>query len=253
MDDKYVVQPVYKALQVLNTIATAKRPLTLSELALRTNLPKSTVFRYLHTLRIMDYIDFDTQADGYVVGLRLWELGTLNRSQHLLREAALPEMQALQARFNETINLGVMRNGEIIYLEMLEIERPLRMQARLGSRDAAYATAIGKAILAFLSYDERQALLPDKLKPLTENTITDKVRLEADLAATRARGYALDNAENEQGAVCIGAPIFDESGGVVAAISLSAPASRLDNTQEAGVGQAMRAAADTISARLQGK
>lgn len=250
MTDQYIVRPLYKALQVLNTIAAAQRPLTLSELTVRTRLPKSTLFRYLHTLRALDYIDHDARTDGYVIGLRLWELGTMSGARHYLRNAALPAMRELQARFNETINLGVMHKGEIIYLEILEVERPLRMQARPGGRDAAYATAIGKAILAFLRPEQRAALLPEKLRPLTDHTLTDKSQLEADLLRTRERGYALDHGENEQGAVCVGAPIFDEGGAVIAAISLSAPASRLESDQETVVGLAVRAAADTISARL---
>ncbi len=125
-----------------------------------------------------------------------------------------------------------------------------RVQGQIESRMARLAVSWDGAGAAAFQREMRAALLPEKLRALTEHTITNTKLLEEDLLLTRERGYALDHGENEQGAVCVGAPVLDDVGTVIAAISLSAPASRLESDQEAVVGLAVRAAADTISARL---
>jgi hypothetical protein len=124
-------------------------------------------------------------------------------------------MRELRDRFNETVNLGVLDGREIVYLDMVESRRSLRMQAQLGGRDPVYSTALGKAMVAFLPEDRWGEHLPARLTPRTEASHSSIVALRDDLRRTRERGYGLDDGENEEGVRCLGAPIFNQDGHVV--------------------------------------
>ena len=248
IDQPYVVKPVYKALQVLIVLGDEHRPLTLTEICHRVRLPKTTVFRYLQTLAQCGFVAHDRQVDMYHLGARLFELGQLAGQQLRIRDVALPVMVALRDRFNETVNLGILDGFDVVYVEMVESHHTLRMQATLGSRDPAFSTALGKAMLAFIDEPERH--LPTRLMQRTVFTLHKRSSVLQALATARQLGYALDDQENEDGARCVGAPIFEYPGRVTAAISVSAPASRLGREQVAEVAAAVRDAAATISRQL---
>lgn len=234
----YIVKPVYKSLQVLLCLEEARQPLTLTEICYRVRLPKTTVFRYLYTLRACGFVEHSTDTDLYWLGLTSLKLGHAASNQLQVRAVALPYMEQLRDRFNETVNLGVLDGKEVVYIEMVESRHSLRLQARPGSRDWIHSTALGKTMLAFMPREQWSFHLPERLEPRTPQTLTSLARLERDLADARICGYALDDQENETGARCVGAPIFDSNGSVHTAISLSGPVSRLpmDLTHEiAGV------------------
>lgn len=247
-EQPYVVKPVFKALQVLIALGDEQRPLTLTEICHRVRLPKTTVFRYLQTLAQCGFVTHDRQADLYHLGARLFELGQLAGQQLRMRDVAMPVMVALRDRFNETVNLGILDGFDVVYVEMVESHHSLRMQATLGSRDPAYSTALGKAILAFK--DDPNRHLPAQLMPRTAFTLYTRSGVMNSLAQVRELGYALDDQENEDGARCVGAPIFEYPGKVVAAISVSAPASRLGRDQVGEVAAALCEAAASISRQL---
>jgi IclR family KDG regulon transcriptional repressor len=247
-EQPYLVKPVYKALQVLIALGAEQRPLTLTEICHRVRLPKTTVYRYLQTLAQCGFVTHDRSADMYHLGARLFELGQLAGKQLRIRDVALPVMATLRDRFNETVNLGILDGHDVVYVEMVESHHSLRMQAQLGSRDPAYSTALGKAMLAFL--DDPTRHLPARLTPRTVYTLHTRASVLQSLATIRKQGYALDDQENEDGARCVGAPIFEYPGRVTAAISVSAPASRLGREQVAEVAAAVREAAAIISRQL---
>lgn len=249
-NSNYIVKPVDKALQVLTLLAETGQELSLKEICTRIDLPKTTVFRYLYTLSAHGYVAHNGEADLYRLGPRSWQLGQSAQQYARLLELALPLMQELRDRFDETVNLGVLNRTDIVYLGMVESRRALRMQATIGGRDPAYSTSLGKAILAFLPEGQWRAHLPSNLIPRTERTLTSLTLLAQDLALARQRGYALDNGENEDGACCVGAPITDAQGHVLAALSVSAPASRLPPSLLDQVAQAVMETAATISQRL---
>ena len=248
VEQPYVVKPVYKALQVLITLGDEHRPLTLTEICHLVRLPKTTVFRYLQTLAHCGFVTHDRQADMYHLGARLFELGQLAGQQLRIRDVALPVMSELRKRFNETVNLGILDGYDVVYVEMVESHHSLRMQATLGSRDPAYSTALGKAILAFTEEPARH--LPTRLMPRTLFSLHTRAGVLQALANVRQLGYALDDQENEDGARCVGAPIFEYPGRVTAAISVSAPASRLGREQVSQVADAVKEAAALISRQL---
>lgn len=250
MSSNYIVKPVYKALQVLRCLGEERRELSMNEICYRVGLPKTTVFRYLHTLCACGFVSHDPNTDLYRIGLRMWELGQLAHEPQRMRDVALPVMRELRDRYNETINLGILDGTEVVYLEMIESRRSLRMQALLGGRDPAYSTALGKAMMAFMPPEQWPGYLPTQPKPRTLRTLTSLVALQQELHRTRERGFAVDDEENEEGARCIGAPIFDRDGRLAGAVSLSAPISRLNERQVPKVGAAVVQAANDISARL---
>jgi IclR family KDG regulon transcriptional repressor len=247
----YIVKPVDKALQVLTLLADVGRELSLKEICMRTGLPKTTAFRYLYTLSIHGYVVHNGESDVYRLGPRSWQLGQSAGQFARLLDVALPHMQELRDRFDETVNLGVLNHTDIIYLGMVESRRALRMQAILGGRDPAYSTSLGKAILSALPEEQRAAHLPARLIPRTNATLVAPEALRLDLELSRQRGYAVDQGENEDGSCCIGAPIFDRHRHAIAAISVSAPASRLPPEMTERVAQAVMQAAAAISQQLE--
>jgi DNA-binding IclR family transcriptional regulator len=247
---QYQVQPVVKALKVLSVLAEGRQPMKLTEVCYKVRLPKTTVFRYLQTLCSCGFVAHDSVRDTYQLGYRLIELGQLAGEQLQIRDVAMPVMHELRAKFNETVNLGILDGQDIVYLEMAESFHSLRMQSTLGSRDPAYATALGKAMLAFIPAQEWDRHVPLQLLPRTRKTLINKGALRANLEVVQRQGYAVDDQENEEGARCIGAPIFDRWGKVQAAVSVSAPSSRLPIAMVTEVAGAVVAAARAISRKL---
>ena len=177
LDDRYLVQPVLKAMQVLQLICAAAEPVTLNQLVREAGLPKTTVFRYLKTLATIGFIEHEEESDRYRPGLGLWRLSHASGPYETLKQVAKPQMKALRQRFNETINLGVLSGGEVLYLDVQESERSLRMQSSIGATDQLHCTSLGKVFLAFCPPERRELLIPKSLPRMTENTITDRATL----------------------------------------------------------------------------
>ncbi|MGL4611056.1 MAG: IclR family transcriptional regulator [Trueperaceae bacterium] len=249
IDEKYIVLPVYKAFQVL-TMLSERGKLTVKEVYIDLDISKAQAFRYLQTLCASGFAEHDPDTGFYQLGLRSWELGQSTTRYAKLLELAMPHMESLRDRFNETINLGTMKGSNIIYLGMVESSHSLRMHATIGSVDPVYSTSLGKAMLAFYPEETWERYIPERLTARTYKTITSHQELLESLRLTRSRGYSLDDGENELGACCVGAPLFNKRGEVVAAISLSAPESRLQGGFLEEATKAVIATAHAISQRL---
>ena len=253
----YSIAVLDRALDLLEALAEAPAgaPLGVSEVARRAGVTKSAAFRILANLERRGYVAKDPVSARYTLGTHLVYLGERSLGAIDLRAAARPSLEALQLRFGETVNLGIREGAEVVYVDMIESSHGLRMAARFGGRDYLHSTALGKAILGYLSPAERDHLLhaPGGLPARTERTISDPVKLRVELERVHERGIAEDRDENEVGARCLGAPIFDHRGVVVGAISVSAPDSRLDDARAAEVATAVREAAATVIRRLGGR
>jgi IclR family KDG regulon transcriptional repressor len=245
----YIVRPVQKAMDVLKFVASQGRELSLTEICYGVRLPKSTVFRYLHTFVAVDILAHDLKTDLYRTAHGLWSLGQSHGKQSELRDVALPCMIALRDRFNETVNLAQLDGDEVVYVEMVASRRSPRTLATLGGRDSIYRTAVGKAMLSRLPEETWLDPLPSRLPGRAAGLWTNRERLRRDLAQIRQKGYAVDREENEEYMCCFGAPIC-RRGEPIAAISLSAPANRLTRPLEERIGQAIADAASAISSRL---
>lgn len=251
---QYGIAVLDRALDVLEALAEAPADASLgvSEIARRIGATKTAAFRILVNLERRGYVDKDPATATYALGTRLAYLGERSLSAIHLRGAARSMLAELHQRFGETVNLAVRDGAEIVYVDMIESGHGLRMAARIGGRDALHSTALGKAILAFLAPETRDGLLQGGLPARTGQTITEPVKLLAELARVRERGFAEDRDENEVGARCLGAPIFDHRGAVAGAISISAPDSRLDDARAAVAAAAVVEGAAAVTRRLGG-
>lgn len=223
------IASVEKTFMVLEIMSELGRPATLKELAEASSLPKATLFRVLQTLAKLGYVDQDEARSRYALTLKMYDLGRGSGHEDL-RQLALPMMQALYQRFDETVNLGVLEGLEIIYVHYIETGHALRWQVRPGVRDPFYCTALGRAIVAWLP-PARQARLLDRLE-IVQRTPSSPARredVEAILAETRRRGWAEDDEENDTGVVCFGVPIL-EDGVPIGGLSISVVKSRLTPT-----------------------
>jgi IclR family transcriptional regulator, acetate operon repressor len=199
--------------------------LTLAELVSRTMIPKPTVHRLTKALveqRLLKRTDA-----GFGLGLHLFELGELVEERRDIRDAALPFLQDLYDQTHETVHLGVLEGGEVLYFVKIVGYRAFPLPTRVGGRWPAHASALGKVLLAFGPGDPLRCLPVSGLKPLTPYTITDPDRLRRELAAARREGAATENQEAVMGNACVAAPIFGPWGRPVAAVSVSGPPLRL--------------------------
>lgn len=245
----YIVLPVMKALQVLDYVARQGHDVTLTETVQELKLPKTTVFRYLQTLSAAQFLEHDLKRDRYGVGSKFRSLARVDQELQGLRDIAQPEMRTLMETFHETVNLAVLSENEVVYIDMLEPGRPLRANARIGHRHPAHSTSLGKAMMAFLPDADALALSSD-LPQRTINTLTDADKLRRQVDDVRRRGYAIEVGENEDGLMCIGVPILDRTGYPVAAMSLSAPERRMRPELTVVAADALKGAAKRISTHL---
>ncbi len=218
----YRVNSLSRALSVLGSVVEKGYDITLAEVVKEVGLPKATAFRYLQTLVASGYLSRNGGTDTYGVGPRFLTIARESEFLRRLRRASRPEIERVAALFGQTVNLGVLADDGIVYLDMVESRRYPEIKARVGGHDALHATALGKAILAHLPVNERSYWLGRPLTEKTIRTITSRTELERELALVLRRGYAVDTQENEDEAMCVGVPILCGPGYPVAAMSLTA-------------------------------
>jgi len=227
--DATMTLTVKKAMDILDCLAEEDQPLSASEIGHRLGISRSTVYRLLTTLAAGGYVTHDLEeAEKYRLGFRILRLarGLLNGIE--LRRQALPFLQALRDLSNETVHLVVMDGGQVTYIDKVECSQAVRMHSTIGARGSAHSTAVGKAMLAFMTEEAVERVIEEQGLPArTPNTITEREALLQELEQVRRRGCAIDNIENEEGIRCVGAPIFGHQGRPVAALSVSGPAFRM--------------------------
>jgi IclR family acetate operon transcriptional repressor len=238
-----------RALTVLLEIAErGERGMTLSECAAVLGYSKPTTHRILQTLTRREFLREDRGT--FTLGVTNLRLGIEFLESIDLRREALPMLRALAESTGETAHLGRLSGSDVVYIEKVESSHAVRMYSRVGDTMPAYSTGIGKAVLAFLDEAETERHLPAKLASRATNTITDREALREELRRTRERGFSVDDVENEEGIRCTGAPIFDHTGRVQAAISVAGPTTRMTLNRLHELGPQVRAQADLVSARL---
>lgn len=240
----YSVRAVERVCSILNLLQGAVDGVSLGDVATATDLPKSSAFRYLWTLETHRYVERDPETGTYRLGLGF--VGMQSRQLEMLRQRAHPWLEKLRDDLKETANLGVLDGDAVIYLDIVESRRGVRLAARRGDRDPLHSTALGKAIAAHLPESRvRDILLRTGMPRLTPNTIDRIDDYLAELARVRRLGYAMDNGENEIDGRCLAVPIPHTR--IPAALSLSAPASRFPLQDVDRFAQALAAAAESIT------
>jgi len=244
-------QTLDRALSALMRIGeSGRRGLTLAECSATLGYSKATTHRMLRTLAARGFLRVDPERGLYTLGPNTLRLGMTFLEQLDIRAEALPVLRELGERTGETVHLGVLEDGEVIYIEKIESTHAVRMFSRIGHTMPAYSTGIGKAILAHLRPDELAEALPERLQPRTPATITAPKALVRHLAEIRRRGYSTDDVENEDGIRCVGAAVFDHSGEACAGISVAGPESRVTVERFPELGELVREAAMSVSRRI---
>lgn len=226
--DKTSIQVIERMMTLLDALAAHPDPVSLKDLANETGLHPSTAHRILNDMVAKRFVD-RAEPGTYRLGMRLLELGNIVKSRLNVREAALPFMQALHRKTEQTVNLSVRQGDEIVYIDRAFSERSgMQVVRAIGGRAPLHLTSTGKL---FLSVDDNKLVrvyaTRTGLAGHNKNSITDLAKLERELSLVRARGYARDNEELELGVRCMAAGIHDDSGRLIAGLSISAPADRL--------------------------
>lgn len=225
---KNVVQSVAKALAVLRAFQPDLDELTVSEIAARTDLDRGTSFRLIHTLRDLGYVTSVPGTKRFRLTLKCLELGYTAFAHRDLKTLSRPLLSDLVADVADAASLGMLDGTDVVYVERIQADIGRRaLDRRSGSRTGIYAAALGLVILAYDTPDAQRAILErsDRIK-LSERTVTDVEALMTRLAEIRARGWALSDGENAYGLRTVAAPIFDERGAAVAAVSATVRAER---------------------------
>jgi len=247
----YPIKVLDKSLSVLELLLQQDSAMNMTELSEKLGFYPSTTHRILDTLKYRGYVEQDSHTQKYQLGLKTLELGMAKLHQMDLVREATPYLKELVNQYNETVHLGVLEEGEVLYLAKEESSQTIRMISYVGKRAPLYCTALGKVLLAYLSAEERKKILGEKELPrLTENTITDKRELEKELSKVREQCFALDREENEKDVRCVAAPIRNYQGEVIAAVSISSPIFRLDKNIQNNLRKALLETSKKISKRL---
>jgi DNA-binding IclR family transcriptional regulator len=247
VSEKTSIQVIERLTSLLDALSRYQDPVSLKELAIVTGLHPSTAHRILNDLVKTRFVD-KAEPGSYRLGMRLLELGNIVKSRLNVREAAIDFMRALHRQTQQTVNLSVRQGDEIVYIDRAFSERSgMQVVRAIGGRAPLHLTSTGKL---FLSLDEPKAIRAyttrTGLAGHNKNSITDLAKLEKELIEVKQKGYARDNEELELGVRCMAAGIRDDTGKLIAGLSISAPADRL---QEEWLIDLM-ATAEQISATL---
>jgi DNA-binding IclR family transcriptional regulator len=241
------IQVVDRIFALLDALAAHTDPVTLKKLSETTGLHPSTAHRILNDLTHGRFVD-RPEPGVYRLGMRLLELGNLVKARLDVRDAALGPMRELHRLTHQAVNLSVRQGDEIVYIERAYSERSgMQVVRAVGGRAPLHLTSVGKL---FLAHDDPQRVRAyatrTGLSGQTRNSITELTRLERELVGVRKTGLARDDEELELGVRCVAAGVFDDQGKLVAGLSISAPADRLEESWTDRV----RATAAQISASL---
>jgi DNA-binding IclR family transcriptional regulator len=241
-----------RALTLLSAIGDADAPsvgLGLAELAAAAGVDKSTALRLLAPLREFDLVETD-ELGRYRLGVGVLRLGQIYLDRLDLRATALPVLRKLTQTTGETSHLVLYQHPDVVYIEKVEADSAVQMRSRVGKVEPAASTAVGRAYLSHAPATVVGEIAAAGLTMRTPSTITSVRKWRAELDAARARGYAIDDCENEAEIRCVGAAILDHRGLPVAALSVAGPAWRLTRERAEELGPVVAKAAGAVSGRL---
>jgi IclR family transcriptional regulator, KDG regulon repressor len=247
----YPIKVLNKTFSILELLLQQGSAMNMTEISKKLDLYPSTTHRILDTLKYWGYVEQEPDNQEYQLGLKVLELGMAKLQQIDLVREATPYLKELVNQCNETAHLGVLEEGDVLYLAKVESSQTIRMCSYAGKRAPLHCTALGKVLLAFLPEEERKKILEQKELPrLTDNTINDRNKLEKELSKIQKQDFALDQEENEKDMRCIAAPIRNYLGKVIASISISSPAYRIDINQQNHLKEIVLQTSKNISNRL---
>ena len=248
--DRYTINSVEKALDVIEMLSL-HHSLSLIDLVELVKQPKSSLYRIILTLEKRGFIARSDEDGKYCLGYKQLVITRNMMERSSLRTAALTDMNKLMEDYGDTVNLCVLSDHEVLYVEIIEGTYALRMSDHVGSKAPFHATATGKAMAAFLPIEETNKMINNRgLPSYTAHTIVNEAKLLNELEQIKKQGFALDNEEFVEGARCIAAPIFNRYGKIEGAISLSGARHRFPDEQVLQIAKSVTEAARNISQKL---
>lgn len=250
--DTYLNKSLQRALALLNCFSPESPHLTLRQLSEQVDVPRATVYRLASNLIGAGLMRYDERTSTYSLGLRLLELAAVVLDDMNLPATARPHMEALRETTNETVQLGIMDGLDVVYVAQLESPQPIKLSGSLGSRWPMVTPAIGRALLIGLPAAEVRGIIAasSPVQRRTDHTITEPDELLRKIDEARSLGYTYDDQETDTGLRCLAAPVRDHTGRVVAALGISGPSFRLNDSSVSYFANAVREAAGRVSAEL---
>ncbi|MEY4697135.1 MAG: hypothetical protein RIT14_1563 [Pseudomonadota bacterium] len=243
---------VGKALDVLDVVAAAGRPVRFTELLADSAYPKATLYRLLQTLTHQGMLSYDPDRQTYALGVRLVRLAHAAWATSSLAPIARPYVDELAEETGETVHLAQMDHGQVLYVDKRNAARPVEMFSSAGKVGPAYCTGVGKAMLAFLPDDALQRTLArQSFHRFTPHTLDTPAKLLAELQAIRARGHAFDREEHEPGIICCAVPILTRTGRVIGALSVTSTTARTTLAALEGRADTIKSTAARIAAEAE--
>jgi len=241
---------ISKVLLILEALQSSSAGLGLKAICDLTGIHKSTAHRFLKHLEREGYL-IRTEAGAYLIGPRLSQMSARGNQGATLQAVARPILWELWKSTQETVNLAVLDQGTVLYVDVIESPHEFRLSSRVGTRRSLHVTALGKALAAFLPAAARENVLSTiTFQKSTERTIMNLLQFRQELEKIRRQGHAVDDEEAVQGARCVSAPILNSEGEPIAAVSVSGPVTRVSPNQVAGLAGAVTSAARAISAAM---
>ncbi len=245
------IQSLERSIRIIVELSKAADGISLTDLSARTGLHKATISRILKTLSKEHFARQDSYSSRYLLGPRVLDIAFDYLNKMELRQIALPHMKALRDATEETINLAILYQTEVIYIERVESLHTLRTTSTIGKRDPAHCTSLGKVLLAYADPEiVRRILREQPLERLTPQTKTNPDEIESELAQVRHSNVAIDDRESREYIRCTAAPVFDGRAEVVAAVGISGPSSRITMERLSELQKLVRKTAQDISRDL---
>lgn len=243
--NKYEIKSLIKSLQVLELVARNNK-LSIKQISEMSGLGKSTAHRILATLKYMNYVNQDENSN-YFATLKIFQLGTVVSNNIPIKRLAKPYLDELFAKCNETVNLGIMDNYEVVYLDKVLTKQPLRIDLDMESKIPFYCSALGKVMIAF---NDCHYPKETNFKNFTTSTIYSDEVLVRELKNVQRLGYAIDDEEYIDGLVCLAVPICSSKGEVIAGISIAMPKVRLSTDKHYHYTSLLKETAKKIQSEL---
>ncbi len=246
------VRSLTRALSLLRLVAQrgGTRGIGLVELAKLAGLHKSTVYRLASVLVREGFLARDEDSERFRLGIATLELGSSYLNNLTLRQEALPVLQRLMEETKETVHLGTIDQGQVVYIEKVQAPQNVIVHTQIGQREDAHSTALGRAILAYMPEETIERIIKGGLVAKTKRTVTDPAEFRLALAEIRRTGYALNLQENREHINGTAAPVFDHTAKPVAGIVISGLMQRLPKARLRELGLRLKAAAGEISRRM---
>jgi DNA-binding IclR family transcriptional regulator len=242
---------VERALAMLEAVAQEPEGLSNAEISRKLQIPKSSASYILRTLERQAYLNRDTGTGKYRVGLKILSLSRGALSGLDVREVALPIMRHLMEKTNLTCHLAILDGPDAVYIEKVEPQGFIKMDTWVGRRMRVHATSVGKALVAHIPQEKLEKILASAgMEKRTAKTITTPSRLHKELERVRVQGYAVDDEENNIGARCVGAPVFNQGGVIEASVGLSGTTNQVNAQTIPRIVEQLKDAARHISMQL---